>query len=315
MKKPPTRLDYKTQADLLTYLLPIVERSWSLLDAMRSAGWDIVMPRLQFEESFGNAEEISEHRHIILEQLKFGFATPNIRFHIGGPPYVSPYLEELRQQRDAKRGREFDPATDPRWKKESSPCLARMERLRSENRAEFTKQMSFVETAEEESRIREIATHATGMTAPFLKEIGRPERCYAAALEAYSKPLGFELDRRRSHGATAVYSKPLLDGWHLCLSADRLAWYPGRRDGEAGTVLSLQNAVSRASLKSGPFDRFLMIEYTELIRHFEFLTRRFRSLEELEILVASRMHLLGLVTGEIETNLIEALKVTMVPRS
>lgn len=304
MRVQKKRLTYDLQQSALSALLPLVEGSWQLLDAMVKKGWSRVLPRLRFDESFGTGDEISEHRQIVIEEQKFRVATPNIRYHVGGAPFVSPFLRELQLGRSQQLGHSFDAQTEPRWKRYPDICARRKERLAYEHPAEFNARFRGVEAKEQECIEAEVSSLRDHCAYPFHGEEASPDRCYLELLTRYATPLGFQFDQLRSGESGAVFSKLLFDKWRLCLSPEPLVWYAGRSEGEIRLVLSVQAGPLRHPLRAGPFTDFLVVEYAEFIRYFEFLHRRFRTVDELEANVAASLALLELVLNPIEASLI-----------
>jgi hypothetical protein len=137
-RRKRTSLDIAAQKVVVTDLAPLADRSWALVDAMRHAGWEAVLPRIGFEESFGQEEEVQEYRRFVIEVAKVWLASPNFHFRLPEwGPYISPYLEELRTRRDEENCKHFNPSDIPIWAKELATCLRRMELLRYAQRSEF----------------------------------------------------------------------------------------------------------------------------------------------------------------------------------
>jgi len=234
-------LDIEAQKKVLAELLPLAERCWDFTDAMQKAGWDTVLPRLNFETSFGEGEIVVEYRRYIVESAKAHIANPNSRFRLPeGTPYDSEFLKELRIHRDQEISAHFKPPNVPIWAKKLTVCLRRMELLRYAQRNEFDHQFAAVKEEEQQRRLHEVARHASGISQAFGNELDRPARFYRAVVEREFGPLGFIFDDARSNSDYIVFSKPLVTGWELCVTPEPLAWYPGRKEGEARIVLTLQ---------------------------------------------------------------------------
>jgi hypothetical protein len=301
-------LDIEAQKKVLAELLPLADRCWDYVDAMQQAGWDTVLPRLNFEASFGEGEVLLEYRRYVPELAKARIANPNIRFRLPeGMPFDSEFLKTLRDRRDDEFKGRFEPNEMPIWARKLAICLRRMELLRYSQRSEFERRFSVAEEEEQRRRIHEVARHATGASSPFSNELERPARFYRTVMEREFASFGFDHDATRSIGEYVVLSKPLVAGWDLCLTPEPLAWYPGRKDGEVRIVLSLQAARHRRPMRRAKWEQVLAIEYVELVPYFDFCYRRFASLDELETLIMARAFLLSLTIKEIEPRLLAVL--------
>ncbi|MGJ4993507.1 hypothetical protein ACQR0Z_03755 [Bradyrhizobium sp. HKCCYLS3077] len=303
-KQRTQSLDIDAQRRVLAELFALAERHWEFVSILEQAGWDVVKPRLDFEASFAESdEEQSEFRRYVVEHAKISLGNPNIRFRLPeGEPCSTAYMDDLRRRHEEQFGSHRAPGR-PLWMKQLDPCLRRMERLRYEDRAVYDRRFACVEAEEKQRRVRETARHASGLAKQFGGELDQPARFYQAVMERESKPLGFSADAERSARDRPVLSKELIDGWDLCLSPEPLAWFPGRQDGKAETILSLQARRHRRPAAHAKWDQSLIIEFTKLIRHFDLLYRSFASLDELEVILMARMHLLSLVIKDIEAAL------------
>jgi hypothetical protein len=223
-KSRAVTLDTESQKQVLAALVPLADRCWDYVQAMQQAGWDVVLPRLNFEASFGEGEVLREYRRYVLELAKVRIANPNIRFRLPeGKPYYSEFLNELRNRRDAEFKGRFEPQDMPIWAQELSICLRRKELLRYSQRSELERRFSAVKGEEQRRRIHEVARYATGASSAFGNELERPPRFYRAVTEREFTSSGFTFDNRRSIGEYVVLSKPLVAEWDLCLTPEPLA--------------------------------------------------------------------------------------------
>lgn len=302
-------LNTDSQRRVLAELLALGERHWEFVATLQQAGWDVVIPRLDFEASFGDSEEErSEFRRYVVESTKIALANPNIRFHLPeGEPYSTEYMDELRRRRDEQFKTSLAPGERPLWMIELNPCLRRMGQLRYAGPVAFSRRLESVRDEEKQRRVREIALHASGLSREFSGEIARLARFYQAVMERESSPLGFSSDAQRSTSDRPVMSKELVEGWDLCLSPEPLAWFPGRKDGQAVAILSLQAKRHRKPVARAKWDQVLIVEHTRLVRHFDDLYKNFASLDELEVILMARMYFLSLVIKDIEAGLLMGL--------
>jgi len=303
-RRKANSLDIEAQKIVLAELTELAERSWDLVAALRQAGWDQVVPRINFEKSFGQGDEVLEYRRAVVELAKVGLACPNIRFRLAeGSAYTSPFLRELRLRRNEENNKLFGTDDVPIWAREAVPCLRRMALFRYSQRPEFERRLRDVIADERRRRVHEIASHVSGVSREFQDELEQPARFYRAILEREAKPMGFAYDTARSD-IYYVALTTLIDGWDLCLTPEPLVWYPGRGDGHARVLLSLQAAGHRrCPIRKAKWDRVIVIEYAELVRDFDQRYLTFSSLDELEAIIMARAFLLSLSIKEIETRL------------
>jgi hypothetical protein len=308
-RRGASSLDIGSQRRVLAELLALGERHWEFVATLQQAGWDVVNPRLDFEASFCEGEEQrSELRRYVVESTKVSLANPNIRLRLPeGEPAKSEYLEQLRRRRDEQFKSDLASGQRPLWMNELDPCLRRMAQLRYADRAEFSRRFEPVKAEEKLRRVHEIARHASGLSKEFDGELDRPARFYQAVMERETRPLGFTSDPQRSTSTYIVFSKELLDGWDLCLSPEPLAWFPGSNDGQAVTVLSVQAKRHRKPIARAKWDHVLIVEHTNLVRHFDSLYKNFASLDELEAILMARMYFLSLIIKDAEAHLLAGL--------
>ncbi len=288
-------LTYEDQARVLITLVPLIDNSWRYLKEMRRRGWVATLPRIDFEESFGDDEEVRLHRSIVVEGKKFRICTPNLRYHISGRPYESSFLVVLSNERKTTLAAKYG-IDIPDWEKSIDPCLRRLEKLRAEGRDEFERRRLLVEEQEQIYRAEEIVTHSVRPAG----QIERLNEFYISSIGVSAKALGFHYDEARSRSNRPVYSRPLTEAWSLCISAEPLAWYSPKSEGEIRILLSLQHYPWNKPIRSVEPNRFLLIEYSEFVHYFEFCHRRFRTLDELNVLILARMDLLSLLLEGLE---------------
>lgn len=289
--------------EILTGITPLAERMWDFVEMARQAGWDLVLPRIEFDTSFCRADdELTEYRLVAVELAKLHIAAANRRLRIeaGQRLLNSEYLEDLRKQRSEEERGLFDEKNRPFWAMQVARCTRRKELWRLEHREEFDAREAELRTEENRRRRRQAEAHGCALARELAADVDHLSDFYAALLDRYAGPLGFSLDERRSQADGPVFSKSLNDSWDLCLSAERLVWWPGKQSGEGRTLLSLQAIGETKPPRVAKTEQALLIEFTELIPYFDFLYWQFATLDELEAIVNAQMFLLALVLGDIE---------------
>ena len=297
-------LTVEHQIDLLRKLLPLVDRMWEFLDLMCARSWDVVVPRMDFEASFCREDEVELFRTKQIEVAKVIFSRPNGYFRAVEAGYRSKLIDHLCGERDQQLGRSFDPAIDPLWRSATTQFDRRRKLLQAEHRSEYNTRFQEVRNDEERRRLREVAFHASGIVKSFLKPADHISEIFVEAMRRYAEPLGFTSDESRSIVSRPVFSKRLAANFDLCLTPEPLLWYPGRLDGEALVLLSLQGPGKHGPFKEAKrYDRFLVIGFGELIPNFDLLYRRFATLDELEVVVKARLDLISILLTDIEVGL------------
>lgn len=301
-----TELSTAAQKVVLAELAPLADRAWALFNMMRNAGWDVFVPRTEFEQSFGDESDIEEYRRVAVELAKIRLLGPFP--NLLGVPYISPLLEALRKRWAEENMKRFGTSNTleiPVWAREVATCLRRMELLRYAQKGEFQLRFHEVELEEERLRTHEIARHATGLSGKCAGELERPARFYKAVVERETGRMGFAFDSGRSSQNYLVFSKTLIPGWDLCAASEPLEWFPGKKEGRAPLLLSVQSSSNKRPIKKAAWSRFMVIDYAVVIKHFYVCYLRFRSLDELEIIIMAQTYLLSLVIEEIEDRLRE----------
>jgi len=302
-------LQYSEQANILRPMASLAESSWSYLEALSQQNWTSCIPHLRLYKAFCEGEaEYEEWQRATIERLKIQIATPNFRYQLGGMVYSSSYLSGLAKRRDRILGRPFDINSDPIWLMEVDSCSQRMARLQVENRNVFDELMNQANREQQLQRDLEVALH--GVTLPNVKPDNYESilHGYREISDACLRPLGFSCDDRRSDRMTVVYSKPLLEEWSLCMSAEPLRWNQGVGYGNALTLMSLRSGLKRGPIRTTGFDKTLLLEFSQLIYRFDLAYNIFRTLAELEVVVRGRSKLLELVLPEMQDRLKTGLK-------
>lgn len=308
-RRKPTPLEPWAQKMVLIELTPLAERSWDLVDDLQRGGWCSVIPRIRLEESFGREGEVPEYRNTIVELAKVSLASPNIRFRLPEcGPYTSQFLDNLHRRWIDENTRCFGSDRVPIWAREAVPCLRAMEFFRYAQPADFERRLRDVVEDERSCRVREIGAHISSTSIGFRDELERPISFYRAVATREAGVMGFIFDQRRSDERYITLTRPLNEAWDLCLAPEPLAWYPGKREGDVRMLLSLQAANHhRRPIRKSRWNQVMVIEYADLVRHFDLRYLAFRSLEELEVIVKARMFLLSLTIDEIESRLLVGL--------
>jgi hypothetical protein len=278
--------------ELANQILPaisqIADSSWWLRDEMKKLGWNGIQPRVDFERSFAaDKDEVEEYEKFVTAEIKLKLQLRNQRYFLdpSKPVPVVEYLEQLRARNQVWLGETFDPRKHPFWKGQLSRCLRRLEQMRG--RPEFRKRITQIEREERELRDTEVRKHSTRLPADV--EQGTLKGLVSQILVDHVQSLGFQ-----PHADRLVYSRPFSSDFHLFLTVEPLLWFPGTRDGNALLLLSIQRMPPRASLKSADPRTYLLLEYLQTVRHFEFLYRRFRDSAELETILLAQLSLLSL---------------------
>jgi hypothetical protein len=295
-------LSYQQQGQLLARLLPLAENWWETIEAMRGGGWNVFLPRLNFEMSFASTEEdLLQYRRYVIEDAKCRIANPNSRIFIPrqGLPFDSEWFRQLRVLRDQELGEPYDPQKHAFWQGAVITCIRRMDLLRHEDRKEFERRMATVVQEEHRLRSGEIERHGSELPQQVTFDPEGISSFYRTVLEGHVSSLGFGVDTLRSRDGYPVFSRRINESWDLCLTPEPLVWWLGKKSGESSLLLSLQAVGQHRPLKKARLSQVLLIEIWHLIPYFDFLYRYFSTLEELEITISARICLLSMVLDEL----------------
>jgi hypothetical protein len=182
-----------------------------------------------------------------------------------------------------------------------------MKLFRENQPVEFAARLKDIEAEEQKKRDQEIGRHCRGLPGIAIGGNERMFSIYNSVMDVESVRLGFKCDLGRSIGGSRTYSLDLVSDWVLCLTPEPLVWYPGKLEGRVCILLTLQRRGSKNPVNDRRFDRCIIVEYSELIRYFDFLYRLFRTSGELETIILARMQLLSLVITRIEKDLTSVL--------
>ncbi len=282
---------------------PAGERLYEHLSRMQEAGFEAFLPRSRFIESFcPSREELDTHRRYRVETAKelLGFLLPLSLDRA----YRSPFIRELRTQRDQSNGVPESELADRysreegAWRIEIDPCERnRMIALVADRPANEARWSAVLE-----AELRQMQIEAQRDASEFSKRYGfdREGRyaLYTAVMERETVPLGFAFNARGSCPDYPVFSKAINENWELRLTLEEprfFYWNPGE-----GNIHTLYLAVCARGLKSklatAKKGTVLFIDYDKVLYGY----RSFFSQAELERVVTARVHWYGLMAPDIE---------------
>ena len=221
------KLSFQQANAICREFLPIGEQVFSYMAQLSKDGFQAFLPRSEFIESFAEtAEELELHRRCVVETAKEQLCqpTPILIFDEDLKDfYFSPFLQQLREQRDRDNGcseRELGNhfnGGEAVWRREIDPCRRRLVQDRVNQRAAH--EARFVAIIESERRALEHETEcfatAHSKNVGAFDESGR-YALFSAVMDRDAGPLGFHYDQSKSRRNYPVFSKAITEDWHLC---------------------------------------------------------------------------------------------------
>lgn len=199
-------------------LMAIADKRDLYARSMIDKGFMAFAPHHQLMESFAeNDEQIAIHRRCEFESMKERFSTPEPR--MGSQPYWSPFLEEMRAQRDKNNGMSLSevkstlPLSEYLWRQHYDPCVQGFERA-------CWKDPSIRESKAVWSAVNaRFAQEAKEKTTELTRARNFAERdqrsTFAALMQRYAGGLGFTADLKMSSARAPVFVKALKGDWSL----------------------------------------------------------------------------------------------------
>lgn len=297
--------------------VPIGDRVFDYMGQLREAGFRAFLPRHHFVEVFAETpEQLAIHRRCVSERVKEWLAKPwPMTLAVGGPKsaYVSPYLQQLREERDRVNGVGVDQlgVRFPEqfvWREEVDPCKRRVLQARGSDFYEAR----WSETLDEERRVRESEAErlASGLgKVPHTFDKKGRYAFFVAVMERDAGPLGFQYDRKKSRAGFPVFSKSMTDDWHLCWALEESRGFSSiPMEGSFEPFLELRSRDMRGAIHRAEPGEFLHIRHSFVVPGFSRGYWRFFSLGELEVAIKAHLHLYSLMAPIIEDGIARILR-------
>jgi hypothetical protein len=306
------------QANLLCReLVPIGDEAFNYMTGLVEAGFGAFLPWHKFVESFAETpEELELHRRCIVENAKerLGQPTP-IRIYDEDfkQLYFSPFLQQLREQRD-----QFNdcPARElynrfkgsESWRQEFDPCQRRLVQdgvnRKEAHKARFTAMLEAQRQALKDEA--ENCTSGLGKSHTFDNK-GR-YFFFRAVMERDAAALGFRYDNARSRPNYPIFSKPMTDDWQLCWAIENArSFVPNQFEGRFEPCLELRNRQLTGSLAKAVSGEFLLFRYPAVVPGLYSGYREFFDLDQLERQIKAHLYLYNLMAPAFERRINGAL--------
>jgi hypothetical protein len=310
--KQAPRLSVAQKIAVLNRLVSLPDRGAACQDALIEAGFQAFLPSQRFRRSFCEPQDVKDHDQIDIESAREWIAMP--RPHWG--TYRSPLLERLRSALAVQQGagsyEELQQRTG--WPaiiaRQIDPCERNLAQFKTTHPDEHTVRWRRVRFEERGRLTAEVGQHASGLSRVHTYDKDGRRRFYREVTLEQLAPLGFDLNSSLSNRTTAVFSKPLVEGWHLawCLEDTRdilgVRWAtPTRETGWLTPTLHIRADDKRGDLDSGHFTQILPVAFQAIVPEFDRAYRDFSSLDEMEVIIKAHAFLYQQVADWIEVAL------------
>jgi hypothetical protein len=323
MKKrcePRLKLSFGQANAICQEFLRIGDQAFEYMARLGEAGFEACLPRHRFIESFAaSAEELDIHRRCVVEIAKERLAHPGpmrISEEDFRQVYRSPFLQQLRQERDEANGVAVNklsgryPEGEAAWRSEIDPCQRRLVQDSVSDRE--LHEARFAAMLEEERRALEdeVSRHATGLgSVPHTFDNRGRYTFFTAVLERDAASLGFHYDKAKSRPNYPIFSNPITDNWHLCwVIEEARAFFHSPFEGRFQPYLELRSRQLGGSLTKAGSGEFLHIRHAVAVPGFFNGYWKFFSLNELETAIKAHLHLYSLMAPIIEGGVTKILQ-------
>jgi hypothetical protein len=317
-KNSKQKLHFEQANEICRHWTAAGDELFGYLERLKAAGFEAFVPRKTYIESFAEGpEEVAIHRQCLVEMFKerLGQPTPIPIFDSDLQNlYFSPLLQSLRQQRDRENEcteRELSTrfgAGESVWRREIDPCLRRLKQDLVSQRSAHEARLGVIADAERRALAGEAERFATANRGGFDGEARYS--LFVEVMQSRCQPFGFEYDKARSRAAYPVFTKPIVDDWHLCWTIEEgRAFLFSPVEGHFRPCLHL-----RGRQLSGRLDRvveagqFLRIRFAPLEVGFSNAYHVFSNADELEQVVKAHLELYASMASIIEDGVRKALR-------
>lgn len=335
-----TDLTIEQKCKLLLGMTTLAERWESITQNMIDVGFTSLKPKHESRYALCNADEIDSFREYLIEEIKEHICDPTGRLSplFGNTPgYKSPYLERLRNEREVRLGCSFEEARTKgiqEGQSEIHPALIRARGRPSDLRSADD---DVIQTAWKNERQLELMrfknVHIAGLPLPGIHAVDEfPElvnisrhhekaalslkklhfdvlqKFYVETVTEAFQPLGFEYSPLFSKETYPAFAKQVHQNWYLVLSNEM---FSGQDlvDSLDSTqlVLSIRSKRCKGPLNKVNESRHIRLRIEYLVPFISGWYRKFRSYDELNVIIQANATLYGLIANDIERVLRDGL--------
>jgi hypothetical protein len=309
-RDPRLKLSFEQANAICREFLPVGDEVFSYTAQLRKAGFEAFLPRHEFIESFAEtSEELEIHRRCVVETAKekLGQPTPIAIYDKNLKQlYFSPFLQQLRDQRDEANGCPFRELSsrfkggESVWRREIDPCQRRLVQDRMNQRAAHEVRFTTMIEAERRALEDEAKRCATGFgKSPHTFDSKGRYAFFAAVMERNAASLGFHYDKSQSRSNYPVFSKAITDDWHLCWAIEEPQFFFfSPFEGRFEPSLELR---SRELAKNKPESgELLIIRYRAAVPGYFSGYLEFFDLDQLERDIIAHLYLYSLMAPIVE---------------
>jgi hypothetical protein len=265
-------LPFRVAAALCRRLLSIGERIYDYAQELEDAGFSAFCPYRRFLEQFGETEADREIHHACqIEFVKTQLSRPWPMW-LTGPPdgggltYTSDLFARLCRERDEANGVSIEQVAarfpTEGWRREIDPCRRKMIQAELTDRSTFQRLRQSVDEEIQDRLTLEAKLWATDVARSFgFGKRGR-YRLYTMMMERDAGALGFGYDKLKSRPNFPVFSKPVLQQWHICWAMEESrSFLLSSLEGQFTPHLQIRHRSLYGSVDRADPHRFLIIRY------------------------------------------------------
>jgi hypothetical protein len=311
------RLSFEQANEVCRRWVPIGGEVFDCMRQLAHAGFKAFLPRQKYIESFSeDPKAIETHRRCVVETAKERLGQPwPIRIYDEDLKhlYFSPFLQQLREERDRTNGVPIHELSnrygygESAWRREVDPCLRRLIQLEAWDKEIYEERRAAMYEQERQALKEEAARHSTGLGKcdHTFDSAGR-YRFFRAVMERDAAPLGFHYDNKKSRRDYPIFSKSVTDDWHLCWAIEeRRSFFHSPFEGNFSPHLELRSRQLVGTLSKSEPGEYLHIRYAGSVLSNGYWT--FFNLDELETAIKAHLYLYSLIAPAIEGGITEVL--------
>lgn len=322
------KLTHEMGIEILKGMFSLCDRRAELFTRCEASGFSAFAPRNEFEESFCKCPtDASIHERAERESAKQSLT--NSAIILPAPAgqikrrYSSPFIEELKQQRDETNGcseseitKNF-PSDQHFIRRQYDPCLRAKAIEQQQNESDYQKKWQMVIDRQWEYFEHEARDHSSGLGNSW--EVSADDRSafVVEVAQKYGAELGFSAGKAKRAKRKPAICKVLSQDWNLwwiVSDTSTFAYSPFIRRSNRNEQSVLESHLLLCSshlrgdiLKNAKPGDYLPITYKLAVPAFIVAYRTFYDYDELELIVKADFLLLSLVLPTIENAIAETL--------
>lgn len=313
-------LTNEIKLEILTLLIPLCDESEKFEKLMKEKGISSFEVIQNYKEGFCPSSDIS-HYEFMREQAKeiVSSYSGSIAMSSGdlGVGYTSPFLAKLAEERD-KRNKmplsEFiriNPMHPSPWELELDPCSSAKTKMMINNRMDFEKLKSNVDSKLKKQKELEASALSTKGSSNYSLEKSDRHSYLKYLLIKHLDAIGFQEDSKMSSKLYPVFRKEMTSNIDLCCGIRNAKSLDVELfSGVIELVFHLRiKGFKRSKIEVSPFfdvddnDNFVIIRTQNIIPYYLDSYTFFHSIKELELNLIAQISLFAVAFNQIEDKL------------